>query len=302
MGNSRILQNADNQITYSYASHCKAGGAKGIDVVKSSNQLAYITAHSDGTVIGIISDVSQNKQLDKYGYGTGNYILIKHDETYVTKYAHLKYGSIVVKVGDKVRKGQVIAYMGNTGNSNGAHLHFEVRKYKTDPSWLTFAQMMEQKNFDYIDPTNYISADLPKPPTVTPKKSNETIAMEVYRGLWGNGATRIAKLKEAGYDYNTIQAIVSKIVANGGKLPTETTPVVKPTPTPTPVNTEIKAGDKVELKNMPKYSTSMGPQIGTITGTYYIHSVPSVNGRYKITTKPEYVGVAGKVTCWAKVK
>ena len=42
------------------------------------------------------------------------------------------------------------------------------------------------------------------------KKSNETIANEVIKGLWGNGADRKNKLTAAGYDYNTIQAIVNK--------------------------------------------------------------------------------------------
>ena len=44
-----------------------------------------------------------------------------------TLYAHMKYGSVTVKVGDRVSRGQVIGYMGNTGYSFGAHLHFEVR-------------------------------------------------------------------------------------------------------------------------------------------------------------------------------
>lgn len=45
------------------------------------------------------------------------------------------------------------------------------------------------------------------------KKSNETIAREVLDGKWGNGPTRIAKLKAAGYDYNAIQRIVNDLVA-----------------------------------------------------------------------------------------
>lgn len=45
---------------------------------------------------------------------------------------------------------------------------------------------------------------------VSNKKSNETIANEVIQGKWGNGADRKARLSAAGYDYNTIQAIVNK--------------------------------------------------------------------------------------------
>ena len=46
----------------------------------------------------------------------------------------------------------------------------------------------------------------------TTKKSNTEIAKEVIQGKWGNGATRKAKLKAAGYDYNAVQAIVNKLL------------------------------------------------------------------------------------------
>ena len=47
-------------------------------------------------------------------------------------------------------------------------------------------------------------------PVTSNKKSNETIANEVIQGKWGNGADRKSKLQAAGYDYNTIQAIVNR--------------------------------------------------------------------------------------------
>lgn len=60
-----------------------------------------------------------------YRRGTGNVILIDHGYSYKTLYAHLsRFG---VTRGDKVQKGQVIGYVGNTGLSTGPHLHYEVR-------------------------------------------------------------------------------------------------------------------------------------------------------------------------------
>ena len=57
--------------------------------------------------------------------GYGNYTCIAHSSSLSTCYAHQsRYG---VEVGDRVRQGQVIGYVGNTGHSFGAHLHFEVR-------------------------------------------------------------------------------------------------------------------------------------------------------------------------------
>lgn len=50
------------------------------------------------------------------------------------------------------------------------------------------------------------------PANTTTKKSNETIAKEVIQGKWGNGADRKNRLTKAGYDYNTIQSIVNKLL------------------------------------------------------------------------------------------
>lgn len=62
------------------------------------------------------------------GGGYGNYIIIKHDDGNYTLYAHLHQGTLKVKKGTKVNQGQVIAGVGSSGDSTGAHLHFEVRE------------------------------------------------------------------------------------------------------------------------------------------------------------------------------
>lgn len=57
----------------------------------------------------------------------GNLTKIDHGEGYATLYAHQKTASLTVKVGDTVKKGQLIGRVGSTGNSTGNHLHWEVR-------------------------------------------------------------------------------------------------------------------------------------------------------------------------------
>lgn len=67
---------------------------------------------------GIVKEAS-------YKYSYGNKILLEHEGSIDTIYAHLD--SFNVKVGDSVKKGDFIGRVGNTGNSTGSHLHFELR-------------------------------------------------------------------------------------------------------------------------------------------------------------------------------
>ena len=62
--------------------------------------------------------------IDTWGGGYGYYIKINHNDTFDTLYAHCS--SICVTVGQEVKQGEVIGYVGTTGNSTGNHLHFEV--------------------------------------------------------------------------------------------------------------------------------------------------------------------------------
>ena len=68
-----------------------------------------------------------------------NFILIYHEDGSFAQYVHLKYNGVSVKEGQKVDKGEVIGYSGNTGWSSGPHLHFEIlvpegQGYMTLPS------------------------------------------------------------------------------------------------------------------------------------------------------------------------
>jgi len=62
----------------------------------------------------------------KWCGGGGNCIQIKHNKTYETVYAHMKNFAYGIRVGLRVKQGQIIGYVGSTGNSTGPHLHYEV--------------------------------------------------------------------------------------------------------------------------------------------------------------------------------
>lgn len=89
-------------------------GHPGIDFAGNEGDSVYA---SDGGVV--------IKASGGWNGGYGNVIMIDHCNGYVTVYAHLS--SFNVSAGTRVGRGSVIGYVGNTGNSFGAHLHFEVR-------------------------------------------------------------------------------------------------------------------------------------------------------------------------------
>ena len=137
----RVLATGKYRITCSSASHVKQGGKPAVDIVKSYSQTDDIIAHSDGKVTFVQTGQKNNKG-SKGTKSYGNMVKIDHSNGIETLYAHL--ATVVVKKGQTVHKGDIIGRMGNTGNSYGAHLHWEVRK-----------------NGIRIDPTPYLNADIP---------------------------------------------------------------------------------------------------------------------------------------------
>ena len=180
--NCRVLKSKSHRITQGYHSKHKA-----VDLVKYFSELDYITAHSDGVVVGYRNNYATT---DKYGNSYGNYVKIKHDNNYYTLYAHLGYKTVKVKTGDRVKAGDVIGYMGNTGHSNGGHLHFEV--YRGDK---------------LINPTTYLTNDLPienKPNTLKYKIGDTVNIKTVYVSSEASNPLKPAKTK------GTITKVIEK--------------------------------------------------------------------------------------------
>ncbi len=99
-----------------------------------------VYAIADGTVVKVYNNFDVNtigkssdelKQLEhvhgQWPVICGNFVTIKHSGGECSTYAHLIYKSIRVKPGDKVKQGQIIGLVGNTGLSSCPHLHFELR-------------------------------------------------------------------------------------------------------------------------------------------------------------------------------
>ena len=107
--------NINNKTYPSYKGHT------GVDVNIGVSGKSVV-AVKDGKVVISEARISNGKY-----YSYGEYIVISHGDGTMTLYAHMLANSRKVKVGDKVKQGQVIGTVGSTGNSTGTHLHFEVR-------------------------------------------------------------------------------------------------------------------------------------------------------------------------------
>ena len=103
-----------------YPNYSSSGGYHGGTDINSdvgASEGMNILAADGGTVKTV-------KNLD---YSYGSHVIIDHGNGYTTLYAHMQNGSITVKEGDLVSKGQIIGKLGSTGNSTGPHLHIELR-------------------------------------------------------------------------------------------------------------------------------------------------------------------------------
>jgi len=106
---------------------------------------------ADGEVVGVRNDMNdfdyiKNPELVKKRE-CGNGVVIKHEDGFETQYCHLKKGSVVLEKGQKVKTGDLIGFVGVSGMSEFAHLHFSVRKDSKviDP----FSNSLKcDKNFD----------------------------------------------------------------------------------------------------------------------------------------------------------
>ena len=115
------------------------GNHKGIDISGGGISGSNIYAAQSGTVISVVNYCGHNYGKSwscGCGGGYGNYVIVNHGGNLATLYAHAE--DIIVSEGQHVEIGDVLGYVGSTGWSTGAHLHFEVRV-----------------NGSYVDPFNY---------------------------------------------------------------------------------------------------------------------------------------------------
>jgi murein DD-endopeptidase MepM/ murein hydrolase activator NlpD len=93
--------------------------------------LGYVKMHTGvdwATPYGTPIFASGNGVVEKAGWegGYGKYVRLKHNNGYETAYAHMSAFAKGMEPGKRVRQGQVIGFVGSTGQSTGAHVHYEI--------------------------------------------------------------------------------------------------------------------------------------------------------------------------------
>lgn len=93
----------------------------------------YAAPH--GTAVRATSDGIVDFVGKQSGYG--NFVVLRHGETYTTAYGHLSNFAKGLQIGSRVRQGETIGYVGSTGWATGPHLHYEFRMNNVHQDPLT---------------------------------------------------------------------------------------------------------------------------------------------------------------------
>jgi len=105
----------------------------GLDFAAPQGTPIYATANGTVTVAG------------NTGNGYGNHVVINHGYGYETLYGHMV--KVKAKVGQQIKRGEVIGYVGSTGKSTGPHCHYEVHKngQKIDPVYFFYNDLSPEQ-------------------------------------------------------------------------------------------------------------------------------------------------------------
>lgn len=138
-------------------------------------------------------------EMARYVNGYGNFIKIRHNSEYETAYGHMHKFASGMRPGVKVKKGQIIGYVGSTGRSTGPHLHFEILRkgQRIDPlkakvatgNDLTGNQLVEFKRIvkkvDNIKATELVATEKKKEEV----EAKKTVEVEIDKKNETNAAT-----------------------------------------------------------------------------------------------------------------
>lgn len=233
----------------------------------------------DGVVVAVVSNNAT----------AGNTYIVRHDEG-VQKYSFGYHcDKVLVKKGDKVKRGETIAKIGNTGMSTGPHLHFGLCS-QVSGSWPVRASCVDPDQYDY---EFGIPVHKPEPkPQPEPKPDTNVYTVKpgdtMYRIAIQYGVT-LAELVAANPQIKN-----ANLIKVGDKINIPKAQAVKPPATPkppAPAPKKPKAGETVTLTNAPLYASASTAKVARrLSGNFYVYDGVETNGRYRITNTAARVG------------
>lgn len=273
---------------------------KGMDFIDDTGK-CVIVAVADGVVDSCRNDVIG---VD-HNYNTaGNYVRLRHPNGTYTRYLHMQTGSVCVKAGQAVKEGDKLGIMGETGDSYGVHLHFDV--YVSGEYVDPLPYLTGTKGFGTSDPVLTPTpsepadpSDLRKGDKVTLKsaplyvsstagKKSGTVTGDYYIYADGiiNGRVRITTPKGCADCTGWVYAADCK---TDSPAPTEPAPAA-PVPAE-PVPDTLKVGDRVRVKGGAKTYSGGSLAAFVYDNTYTVMQVGTL-------TRPDYIviGLNGQVT------
>ncbi len=127
----KITHKGDYKYAWDFDMRDDEGSTYRLPGIQTSDYYCYdlpVVAPAAGFVTQVIDAINDNKIGDvDLEQNWGNTVVIKHGEYVYSKLSHLKKGSVKVKAGDYVKKGDVVAHCGSSGRSPEPHLHFQIQ-------------------------------------------------------------------------------------------------------------------------------------------------------------------------------
>ncbi|WP_407690652.1 peptidoglycan DD-metalloendopeptidase family protein [Salinibacillus xinjiangensis] len=164
-----FIRPAEGQFTSGFRSRHRSNH-HGLDIAKSG--LVEVVAAADGTVV-----------KSYYSNSYGHVVFLQHNlqgEIYESVYAHLR--NRFVMLGQVVNQGQRLGFMGNTGNSTGQHLHFELHK-----------GVWDVRKTNAVNPLIYISNH----PSTVPQRENSIVPYPGYLIQVGSEGKDVQRIQRA---------------------------------------------------------------------------------------------------------